>query len=214
MTTRQLIFTCFMTLATGLTSTVSAQNSKDESEAASLQAPAKWQLTSPEASENHRATESDDKSTFSTELEAVVAATRRFNSDSIAEDREYIGALLRHKSHGHYQYTVAAGAVGHDRISAEITTPSGYEVTAFWHTHGAGNGSRHYFSAFDTALVRQWQKPFYLADSSGYLKVFSPGDRIMSSMQARRKGLGHARGSAAGKRVRHQDGELVRIPTL
>ncbi|MGI9279581.1 MAG: DUF4329 domain-containing protein [Endozoicomonas sp.] len=176
----------------------------------SVEAPAKWQFDPQQQGK----TENSDywiSPSFLSEVEAVTSACNIYNPISIEEDREYIGAVLKHKTKNSYHYTVAAGESGEDRIHAEIVFPKDYEVIAFWHTHGAGEGSRHYFSRYDTALVQQWNKPFYLSDSSGYLKIFQPGDRIMSVFRARKFGLGDAKGSAKGKRVKDSNGETVTV---
>ena len=200
------------TIVLGLSSETDASG---ETEPSSIVAPAKWHLL-PEKSPQDRTEEAqpnEPASTYSTEIEAVLGACNKFNPVSIEEDREYIGAVLKHKSENRYIYTAAAGQQGQDRISAEITIPENYELVSFWHTHGAGDGSRHYFSKFDTSLVKQWEKPLYLADSSGRLKVFKPGDRKMSLQQARKAGLGHARGSATGSLLKDPSGKVLRVKT-
>ena len=55
---------------------------------------------------------------FDSEIDAVVAASDAFNPLSIAEDREYMGAILF--AGGRYSYTVEAGEVGHDQITVRI----------------------------------------------------------------------------------------------
>ncbi|WP_062265435.1 DUF4329 domain-containing protein [Endozoicomonas arenosclerae] len=189
-----------------------AVKAMDQINTSSVEAPAKWEFD-PQQQGNKEKGDYWISPAFSTEVEAVASACNIYNPTSIEKDREYIGAVLKHKTNNSYHYTVAAGESGEDRINAEIVFPKEYEVIAFWHTHGAGKGSRHYFSRYDTALVQQWNKPFYLSDSSGYLKVFQPGDRILSSYQARKIGLGSAKGSARGKKVKDGAGEHVRIST-
>ncbi|KEQ17645.1 DUF4329 domain-containing protein [Endozoicomonas numazuensis] len=189
-----------------------AVKAMDPVASSSVEAPAKWKFDPQQQGQSEHGDYWISPS-FVSEVAAVASACNIYNPVSIQEDREYIGAVLKHKTTNHYHYTVAAGESGEDRIHAEIVFPKEYEVIAFWHTHGAGKGSRHYFSKYDTALVQQWNKPFYLSDSSGYLKVFNPDDRIMSSYQARKVGLGHAKGSAKGNKVRDSRGETVRIRT-
>jgi hypothetical protein len=148
---------------------------------------------------------------FGTELEAVVAATGRYNPQSIREDREFMGAILRHD--GGYTFTVGAGKPGRDRITVAITIPKGAEVVAFWHTHGARRRSNRYFSNVDPALVDRWQKRFYLADYTGFLKVMAPGAPTLSKIRAHRLGLPARAGYARGEIISDAHGEPVIIAT-
>ena len=84
---------------------------------------------------------------FSTELDAVIAASAAVNARSIREDREFLGAVLRRGSD--YHYSLVPGHVGADRIRARLVLPDGYELVAFWHTHGAAATERRYFSVVD-----------------------------------------------------------------
>jgi hypothetical protein len=150
-------------------------------------------------------------SDFDSELAAVVAAATRYNPISIEEDREYMGAVLRQGDR--YLYTVAPGQSGRDRITVRVPIPDGYQVIAFWHTHGDRAHGRTFFSDVDTRLVRDSDKPFYLADFTGVLKVFSPSDRTMSRLRARHLGLPGKAGFARGELVRDVSGSLIRVPT-
>ncbi|TQV84094.1 DUF4329 domain-containing protein [Exilibacterium tricleocarpae] len=157
---------------------------------------------------------------FASIEQAVVAATNRFNPYSIREDREYMGAVLRHKHPGQgtgapaFTYTAAAGHAHQDRITLKLKIPSDYKIVAFWHTHGAEHWSRRYFSDVDTRLAKDWNLPFYLADFSGLLRVYKPGGRTLSHTQARRLGLGLRTGYAKGKIVTHPDnGEAIKVST-
>lgn len=148
---------------------------------------------------------------FPTELAAVVAAAERYNPVSIREDREFMGAVLRIGTG--YSYTVGAGEPGRNRITVRISVPDGAEVVAFWHTHGARQNSNRYFSNVDTELVEAWQKPFYLADYTGSLKVIVPGGRTLSKLLAHRLGLPARNGYARGDVVIDARGEPVKIAT-
>ncbi len=148
---------------------------------------------------------------YSSTLETVVAASNRYNPHSIAEDREYMGAVLRQGSS--YRYTVAQGEIGSDSISLQLAIPAGMEVVAFWHTHGAEHFSRQYFSDTDSKLVRQWAKPFYMANHSGNLRVLKPGHYNLPTLQAARLGLGRHSGYAEGEQVKGENGSLVRVAT-
>lgn len=140
---------------------------------------------------------SGGKQYFETELEAVQAAASRYNPISIREDREYMGAIYR--SGDYFTYTVTAGEVGANRVGLSIPTDQWDSVVALWHTHGDASPLHQYFSHIDTRLVREHGKPLYLADFTGQLKVFSPGDRKLTRRAAERLGLpanwGYARGT-------------------
>ncbi len=176
----------------------------------------KWLLSSNhpgDKNSSHPIPSGMDVIRYRSELDAVFAAGNFYNPASIQEDREFIGAILQHKNEHYFRYTVAAGDIHKNRISAEITIPKGYKIIAFWHTHGAGSGSRHFFSPTDTALVRQWQKPFYLIDSSGVLKIFRPGDRTINRREAREAGITHYRGIARGVPIKDSRGLIIKIKT-
>jgi len=152
-----------------------------------------------------------DPQWFASEVEAVVGATRQYNARSIREDREFMGAILRHDDC--YTFTVGAGEPGQDRISVRIVIPADAEVVAFWHTHGARHHSHQYFSDVDTALVDSWQKRFYLADHTGTLKVIAPGMKTLSRHRARQLGLPPRNGYARGDVINDASGAPIRIAT-
>ena len=134
---------------------------------------------------------------FQSELAAVVHAMNQYNPTSITEDREYIGAVFR-ISKGKFTYSVAPGRAGRDEISAAIPLLPNAELVAFWHTHGGAHWSRQYFSELDSALVKQWQLPFYLGTADGKLRILRPRHVTLSPFQARRRGLGYNSGYALG----------------
>lgn len=152
-----------------------------------------------------------DQEWFTTELGAVVAAASRYNPVSIREDREFMGAIVHDGEC--YSYTVGAGERGRDRITVKITIDDTIEVIAFWHTHGAKYTGNRYFSDVDTRLVEQWQRPLYLADYTGALKVIVPGGRTISSHRARQLGLPARTGYAAGRTVKDASGTRAKILT-
>jgi hypothetical protein len=148
---------------------------------------------------------------FASELDAVMAAASRYNPVSINEDREYMGAIVR--QHDCYAYTVAAGQRRRDRITVRISVDAGADVVAFWHTHGAAYPGNRFFSDVDTRLVEKWQKPLYLADFTGALKVMFPGGRKLSTIRARALGLPTRAGYAKGQVVRDANGKPAKILT-
>jgi hypothetical protein len=148
---------------------------------------------------------------FVSELDAVVAASAEVNPRSIRQDREFMGAVLRRG--GDYHYTVTPGHAGADRIRARLVVPDGYELVAFWHTHGAAAPGRRFFSTVDAGLVARTGKALYVADHTGALRVLKPGARTLSALAARGLGLPGRSGYATGEEVNTPDGERVRIPT-
>lgn len=149
-----------------------------------------------------------EEESYADVLSAVIAASNYFNPLSIQEDREYIGAILKHKRQGHFIYTVSSGQSGEDTVSARIKVPAEYEITAFWHTHGNHHWTRKYFSDVDTQLAKQWGLPFYMAEASGKLRVYNPNDPTLSTMRSRKMGLGAQRGYAKGRIVSHDEGRV------
>lgn len=148
---------------------------------------------------------------FGSELDAVIAATSAVNAQSIREDREYLGAILRQG--GEYHYSVAPGQARADRIQVRLVVPEGFEVVALWHTHGAASPERRYFSPTDRALVESTGLALYLADYRGALQVLRPAEPKLAPDEARRLGLGSCRDCAIGQPVHGMAGEVVRIPT-
>ena len=128
---------------------------------------------------------------FESELEAVRAASDHYNPLSIYEDREYMGTIYR--SGGSYGYTVSAGRARSNRIDISVPVTDWDNVVAFWHTHGDDAPNHRYFSDADTSMVNQFGKPFYLADYTGFLKVFSQGSNTLSSLAAAKLAAAHER---------------------
>ena len=148
---------------------------------------------------------------FDSELDAVIAATELYNPRSILEDREYMGVILRRGDA--YHYTVGPGEAGQDRITVRVLVPKDASIVAFWHTHGAEAHAREYFSEVDTQLVADWKLPFYLADHTGVLKVFEPGNQTLSLKMALAHGLPARRGFARGRIVSTETGKTVKVAT-
>ncbi|GLS27383.1 DUF4329 domain-containing protein [Marinibactrum halimedae] len=147
---------------------------------------------------------------FESEVDAVVAAANVYNPYSIRHDQEFMGAILR--CGGGYFYSAAAGVPGRDEITVKIGIPKGCDLTSFWHTHGDHEHQHKFFSATDVDLVRTQQKPLYLADYTGILKVLSPNDQTMGLIESRRYGLAMSPGSAVGKVVTRLEG-VLRVAT-
>ncbi len=150
-----------------------------------------------------------EENRFVTEIAAVIAAANLYNPTSIAEDREYMGAVFRDGDQ--YLYTAGTGRRGTNKITVKIQIPAGFELVALWHTHGAPASQRKYFSQVDTDLAKKLQIPFYLADFTGQLKIFEPGMRNLSALHARRLGLPADGGLAKGRKVQDNSGDAIRI---
>ena len=146
---------------------------------------------------------------FASELEAVRAAADRYNPLSIREDREYAGAILEFA--GRFSYTVTATAPGSDNWQIKIPQQDWDRVRAFWHTHGDTAAHNRYFSDVDTSSVMEFGIPFYLADYTGYLKIFRSTDKTLSPFAARRLNLPQQRGYAIGEYVRDAMNRPIRI---
>ena len=134
-----------------------------------------------------------------TREQTVNAAANAVLDRSVAEDLEFMGGVLR--SEDGYTYTVGEGVAGQDEITVTVRIPPGFQLVALWHTHGAPGSLHRYFSEVDTALVKRMKIPLYLAEASGRLRVFNPGDPTMSRVRSRRMGLGHHPGNAVGYAV-------------
>lgn len=141
-----------------------------------------------------------DPLNFPTVEAAVLAAVNRCNPISIKENREFMGIIVRDGNR--YRYTVTRGEIGADTVSIKITGDDWPNVVAFWHTHGEAAYDYQFFSGVDTAIVKRYNKPFYLADYTGALKVFSPGDKTLSRCRARNMGLPFESGFATGWEVK------------
>tara|TARA_R110002073_G_scaffold212558_2_gene372880 strand:- start:178 stop:741 length:564 start_codon:yes stop_codon:yes gene_type:complete len=146
---------------------------------------------------------------FATELEAVIAAADSYNPRSIREDREYVGAIF--EEDGKFGYTVAANPRRKDSWRLSVARVEWDRIRAFWHTHGDASPQHRYFSNSDTESVERLGVPFYLADYTGYLKIFRSGDRLLSPFAASRLNLPRQSGFAVGEYARDAVRRPVRV---
>lgn len=146
---------------------------------------------------------------YASELDAVRAAADRFNPLSIKEDREYMGAIF--ETEGKYGYTFSASARRKDNWRLSIPSIEWDRVRAFWHTHGDASSQHRYFSAADTSSAKKFGLPFYLADYTGYLKVFRSSDKTLNPISAGRLNLPRQSGFAIGEYVRDNLSRVVRV---
>ena len=148
---------------------------------------------------------------FTSEEAAVKAAADIYNPISIKEDREFIGAIILMA--GKYYFTVTAGELHDDTVSLRVPGQLWAHVVAFRHTHGGEDYYRGYFSDVDTAMVNRYGKPFYLADHTGFLKVYQPGGRKLKKFMSIKLGLPGQNGFATGKKVRDSCNQIIRVKT-
>jgi len=153
----------------------------------------------------------DSSPVFDSEQQAVKAAADIYNPLSIRTDREYMGSIYRRQ--GKYGYTVSVGERGANSMAIRVPREDWDNVVALWHTHGGSAPNHRYFSDIDTEVVQRFALPFYLADYTGFLKVYRPGDRTLLPLVARRLGLPAATGYARGELVRDRYNRSVRVRT-
>lgn len=149
--------------------------------------------------------------TYVSERAAVTAAVNRYNPDSIAQDREFMGAVYQCRDG--FSYSVGAGKAGAGNVTVRLRTPQGCITTALWHTHGGAHKHHQYFSDIDTQLVKRTGLPFYMADYTGSLRRFAPGDPTLRFSQARRLGIGGSNQYARGNLVTDDHGHKIEVAT-
>lgn len=150
-----------------------------------------------------------EATSYNSELEAVIAAANTYNPLSVKEDREYFGIIFREREK--FYFTVSKANRRSNSFQFKISAEQFTKATALWHTHGGIYSSHRYFSDTDTDSADRLKLPFYLADYTGYLKVFRPGDPTLSAFVARRLGLPRHNGYAIGSQVLDKFGRPVRI---
>lgn len=148
---------------------------------------------------------------FASELDAVTAAVNYYNPLSIRENREYMGTIYRHGDS--FRFSVTAAKKTSDGLAIRLSGDSLLHTVALWHTHGGQKERYRFFSDVDTHTASRTRLPFYLADYTGYLKIYRPGDSTLSPFQARKLGLDFNRGYATGSQVNDEDNRPVLIET-
>ena len=130
--------------------------------------------------------------------DAAIAASNRYNPDSVRKNREHVGAIV---SCGNSTfYTHGKGRSGVTPVRFSIVVPKGCALQALWHTHGGRGRQREFFSASDTETAAKLGVPFYLANYKGELRVFDPAEpeALRSKAVALRK-PGTPSGAASGR---------------
>lgn len=146
-------------------------------------------------------------------LAAVVAASNRYNPDSIALNREHVGAILKCRNAGYF-YTHGTGAAGQAPVEFAVAKPKRCQLAALWHTHGAEASDRNLFSPSDTTSANALGKPIYMTNHTGRLYVYKPGQRTAGNRKSGRNGmLPMPRGAAEGTMLRDRSGGLIEIRT-
>ncbi len=113
---------------------------------------------------------------FDSPLAAVHGAGEVYLEVSRRSDREYVGGVLRDAG-GAYRYTAGRAEAKADQVTFRVVLAPGYELVAFWHTHGRRGTARELFSEDDTRLVAAQGLPFYLITPSGRIRLLKPGRR-------------------------------------
>ncbi len=148
---------------------------------------------------------------YPSEKDAVTAAVNRYNPVSIKQDREFIGAIYQ-IGEG-FKFSVIPGDKGSDQVQMRVSLAHLEDIVAFWHTHGNSDSENRYFSDTDTEMVATFDKPLYLGDYTGYLKVFEPQSKTLTAYAARRLGLPQVRGFSVGELVKDSNRRPIRINT-
>ncbi len=150
------------------------------------------------------------ESGYETSELAVVAASNRYNPDSVKKNREHVGGIIRCQERGYF-YTHGKGRRGKAPVHFSVLIPKGCTLDSFWHTHGGNYEYRRLFSPSDTHTANTTGKPMYMADYEGSLRVFRPGDALIRDRRIRGSLARYPKGSSAGNLISKIDGEPVRI---
>lgn len=140
---------------------------------------------------------------YSSILEAVKAASDRYNPLSIATDTEHFGAILRTMGNSptstpRFTYSHSAARRGQDSFRFKVKLVKGEKLVAIWHTHGRRHPVHRFFSASDVTTAHKLGLPFYLADYTGSLKVYDPAREVAgfsAAKTARRITSGRSKGA-------------------
>lgn len=152
-----------------------------------------------------------ESSIYSSEKEAVTAAVNQHNPVSIFDDREFIGAI--YETGEGFKFSVVPGTQRADQLEMRVSRGDVEHIVAFWHTHGNSHPKNRYFSDADTNVANTFAKPLYLAEHTGYLKVFEPDGKTLTAYNADRLGLPRASGYSVGKLAEDRYGRPIRVNT-
>jgi RHS repeat-associated protein len=121
--------------------------------------------------------------------EAARRAIENIIRSSIAEDREYAGAIYRDKTDGSYWYTLPRPGDS-DSSQADLRQlTKNQELVGLYHTHGDSTlwdklrGARDYtFSQGDKDQAAKMEKPMYLGNPFGDILVYDPSTKKTESL--------------------------------
>ena len=152
---------------------------------------------------------------YGTALEAVIAASNRYNPDSVRLNREHVGAIIKCPDQGHY-FTHGVGEPGRATVTFIVMKPKRCTLAALWHTHGGDAADRQYFSPEDTRAAEAVGRPIYMTNHTGRLYVYRPGQAKLSPARKYKRKYKDGfllipGGTAEGTLLRDEAGLLVKI---
>ncbi|MGK0470948.1 MAG: hypothetical protein ACJAR0_001420 [Candidatus Azotimanducaceae bacterium] len=106
--------------------------------------------------------------------QAGLHALLQYNTDSIAANREYVGGVLKCED-CRYIYTHGHGRRHQAPVQFSFSQTKQCRIAALWHTHGTAGHHKSMFSPSDTHSANQIDKPIYMADHTGTIRVYEPG---------------------------------------
>jgi hypothetical protein len=152
---------------------------------------------------------------YSSMLEAVRAASDKYNPVSIATDTEHFGVIFKKEvqtstSAPRFTYTHAAVRSGQDSFRFKVRPAPDETLVAIWHTHGRRHPLHRFFSECDIATAHKLGLPFYLADYTGILKVYDPANGVSGYSTGKKAGRVRSDRSG-GTVVKDVEANAVRI---
>ena len=152
------------------------------------------------------------KEGFASQVDAVTAASNRYNPDSVRLNREHVGGILN-CAQDDFFYTHGVGDIGQAPVQFSIAIPKSCKFVSIWHTHGGRFEDREYFSPSDTQSADMTGKPMFMTNHTGKLHVYHPGGRKIWRRRSQRTMLPLPRGGAIGEIVKSETGSAVEIAT-
>ena len=117
-----------------------------------------------------------------------------------ADSKEWIAAILKRKDGSYYFERALSGR--HDEFNFKFRKPKSTKLVGIWHSHRHKEVANSYFSAIDTSYANAAKVPFYMARKGDNLKVYRPRGKLISSIKARKLGLGKNKGYSHGNKVK------------
>jgi hypothetical protein len=114
---------------------------------------------------------------FPTADAAAKWAASVFNPASIEDDREFGGAIYHDPENNDYYVTYNPAEQGKGTIiAAREKGKTSHKVAAHWHTHGKPIRGAERMSQQDMQSALANGVPMYMADGSGRISKFTPGE--------------------------------------